>query len=153
MQRLRKYQRFAARCLQEARATADPRLRALLADMAQEWQRLVIHPPHFCPRTHPPPGVGPWIRNIPIWPSLWPRRSHKKIREVLPRFFPPPAWSPRAGLQFLILTGRAQGLFAAAGATPAMKTSGGPCATALAMRPRVAMIDRATAMTVRTTFV
>jgi hypothetical protein len=28
------------RCLQEARATTDPRLKALLAEMAQEWQRL-----------------------------------------------------------------------------------------------------------------
>ncbi len=41
MQRARKYQRFAARCLQEARATTEPRLKALLAEMAQEWQRLV----------------------------------------------------------------------------------------------------------------
>ncbi len=41
MQRTRKYQRFAARCLQEARATTDPRLKALLVEMAQEWQRLV----------------------------------------------------------------------------------------------------------------
>ncbi len=40
MQRLRKYQRFAARCLQEARAITDPGLKALLAEMAQEWQRL-----------------------------------------------------------------------------------------------------------------
>lgn len=39
MQR-RKYQRFAARCLEQARATTDPRLKALLAEMAQEWQRL-----------------------------------------------------------------------------------------------------------------
>jgi hypothetical protein len=36
----RKYQRFAMRCLQEAGATTDPRLKALLAEMAQEWQRL-----------------------------------------------------------------------------------------------------------------
>jgi hypothetical protein len=41
MQRARKYQRFAARCLQEARTATDPRLKALLAEMAQEWQRLV----------------------------------------------------------------------------------------------------------------
>jgi hypothetical protein len=40
MQRSRKYQRFAARCLEEARATTDPRLKAFLAEMAQEWQRL-----------------------------------------------------------------------------------------------------------------
>jgi hypothetical protein len=41
MQHTRKYQRFAARCLQEARATTDPRLKALLAEMAQEWQKFV----------------------------------------------------------------------------------------------------------------
>jgi hypothetical protein len=41
MQPARKYQRFAARCLEEARATTDPRLKAFLAEMAQEWQRLV----------------------------------------------------------------------------------------------------------------
>jgi len=41
MQRLRKYQEFAARCLQEARSTTDPRLKALLGEMAQEWHRLV----------------------------------------------------------------------------------------------------------------
>jgi hypothetical protein len=40
MQRARKYQRFAARCLQEAPVTTDPRLKAFLAEMAQEWQRL-----------------------------------------------------------------------------------------------------------------
>jgi hypothetical protein len=41
MQRLRKYQEFAARCLQEARSTTDPRFKAFLGEMAQEWQRLV----------------------------------------------------------------------------------------------------------------
>ena len=41
MQRLRKYQQFAARCLQEARSTTDPRLKPFWAEMAQEWQRLV----------------------------------------------------------------------------------------------------------------
>jgi hypothetical protein len=41
MQRLRKYQQFAARCLQEARSTTDPRLKAFWAEMAQEWQTLV----------------------------------------------------------------------------------------------------------------
>jgi hypothetical protein len=41
MQRLRKYQEFAARCLQEARSTTDPRLKAFWAEMAQEWQTLV----------------------------------------------------------------------------------------------------------------
>ena len=35
----RRYQRFAARCLEEARGTTDPRLKAFLAEMAQEWQR------------------------------------------------------------------------------------------------------------------
>jgi hypothetical protein len=40
MQRVGKYQRFAARCLEEARATTDPGLKALLAEMAQEWQRV-----------------------------------------------------------------------------------------------------------------
>jgi hypothetical protein len=35
------HQRFAARCLEEARATTDPRLKAFLAEMGQEWQRLV----------------------------------------------------------------------------------------------------------------
>jgi hypothetical protein len=40
MQRLRTYQRFAARCLEEARSTIDPRLKAFLGEMAQEWQRL-----------------------------------------------------------------------------------------------------------------
>jgi hypothetical protein len=39
MQYARKYQRFAARCLQEASATTDPRLKMLLVEMAQEWQR------------------------------------------------------------------------------------------------------------------
>ena len=41
MQPARKYQRFAARCLEEARATTDPRLKAFLAELAQEWLRLV----------------------------------------------------------------------------------------------------------------
>ena len=40
MQHSRKYRRFAARCLEEARGTIDPRLKAFLAEMAQEWQRL-----------------------------------------------------------------------------------------------------------------
>jgi hypothetical protein len=41
MQRVRRYKRFAARCLEEARVTLDPRLKAFLAEMAQEWQWLV----------------------------------------------------------------------------------------------------------------
>jgi hypothetical protein len=40
MQQTRKYRRFAARCLEEARATIEPRLKGFLAEMAQEWQRL-----------------------------------------------------------------------------------------------------------------
>jgi hypothetical protein len=40
MQQTRKYRRFAARCLEEARGTIDPRLKAFLGEMAQEWQRL-----------------------------------------------------------------------------------------------------------------
>jgi hypothetical protein len=41
IQRIRRYQQFAARCLQEARSTTDLRLKALFGEMAQEWQRLV----------------------------------------------------------------------------------------------------------------
>jgi hypothetical protein len=41
MRRMRQYQRFAARCLEEARTTIDPRLKAFMGEMAQEWQRLV----------------------------------------------------------------------------------------------------------------
>jgi hypothetical protein len=33
-------QRHAARCLQDARETIDPRQKALLVQMAQAWQRL-----------------------------------------------------------------------------------------------------------------
>jgi hypothetical protein len=40
MQSAKKYQRFAARCLEEARATTNSGLKTLLAEMAQEWQRL-----------------------------------------------------------------------------------------------------------------
>jgi hypothetical protein len=40
MQQTRKYRRFAAKCLEEARGTIDPRLKAFLGEMAQEWQRL-----------------------------------------------------------------------------------------------------------------
>jgi hypothetical protein len=36
----RDYQRYASRCLQEARSTSDPKLRAFLVEMAQAWQRL-----------------------------------------------------------------------------------------------------------------
>ena len=40
MTRSRKYERFAVRCLQEAYATTDHRLKVLLAEMAQEWRRI-----------------------------------------------------------------------------------------------------------------
>ena len=40
MQRSRKYQRFAMRCLEEAHTTTDHRLKVLLAEMAQEWERI-----------------------------------------------------------------------------------------------------------------
>jgi hypothetical protein len=34
------YQRYATRCLSEARLTSDSNLRAFLIEMAQAWQRL-----------------------------------------------------------------------------------------------------------------
>jgi len=34
------YQRYATRCLQEARVTADSKLRGFLVEMAQAWERL-----------------------------------------------------------------------------------------------------------------
>jgi hypothetical protein len=33
-------QRYAVRCLQDARTTLDPRLETFLVEMAQAWQRL-----------------------------------------------------------------------------------------------------------------
>jgi hypothetical protein len=33
-------QRYAVRCLQDARETVDPRQKVLLVEMAQAWQRL-----------------------------------------------------------------------------------------------------------------
>lgn len=36
----KRYQRYAARCLQEARTTTDFRLKTFLVEMAQAWQRL-----------------------------------------------------------------------------------------------------------------
>jgi hypothetical protein len=36
----KQYQRYASRCLQEARTTIDAKLKAFLVEMAQEWQRL-----------------------------------------------------------------------------------------------------------------
>jgi len=35
------YQRYAVRCLQEARTTTDSVHRTLLVEMAQTWQRLI----------------------------------------------------------------------------------------------------------------
>lgn len=40
MQSAKKYQRYAARCLQEARTTTDFKLKTFLVEMAQAWQRL-----------------------------------------------------------------------------------------------------------------
>jgi hypothetical protein len=37
---VRDYQRYAARCLQEARTVADSQQRCFLVEMAQAWQRL-----------------------------------------------------------------------------------------------------------------
>jgi hypothetical protein len=38
-----KYNRFAVRCLDEARRTTDQSLRAFLIEMAQAWQMLANH--------------------------------------------------------------------------------------------------------------
>jgi hypothetical protein len=40
---VRNYQRFAARCLQEARTAPDSPQRSFLIEMAQAWRRLVEH--------------------------------------------------------------------------------------------------------------
>ena len=40
MQVVRKYQGYAVRCLHEARTTTDFKLKTLLIEMAQAWQRL-----------------------------------------------------------------------------------------------------------------
>jgi len=40
MTALKSYQRFATRCLEEARKTPDSKQKALFIEMAQEWQRL-----------------------------------------------------------------------------------------------------------------
>jgi hypothetical protein len=37
------YQRYAARCLQEARAASDSDNRSFLVEMAQAWRRLAEH--------------------------------------------------------------------------------------------------------------
>jgi hypothetical protein len=41
MAALKDYQRYATRCLEEARNTVDARHKAFLVEMAQAWQRLV----------------------------------------------------------------------------------------------------------------
>jgi hypothetical protein len=61
MQPARKYQRFSARCLQEARSTLDAKLKAFLVEMAQEWQRLadqakVVSAGTQTPRSEPDRG-------------------------------------------------------------------------------------------------
>ena len=40
MQSAKHYQRYATRCLQEARITSDSNQKAFLVEMAQAWQRL-----------------------------------------------------------------------------------------------------------------
>jgi hypothetical protein len=40
MQLAKLYQRYATRCLREARSTSDSNLRAFLIEMAQAWRRL-----------------------------------------------------------------------------------------------------------------
>jgi len=40
MQTAKLYQRYATRCLQEARTTSDSQHKALHVEMAQAWQRL-----------------------------------------------------------------------------------------------------------------
>ena len=40
MQSAKKYQGYVARCLHEARTTTDFKLKTLLIEMAQAWQRL-----------------------------------------------------------------------------------------------------------------
>jgi hypothetical protein len=37
------YQRYAARCLQEARTTVDSQQKSFLIEMAQAWRRLADH--------------------------------------------------------------------------------------------------------------
>jgi hypothetical protein len=43
MQPAKLYQRYATRCLQEARTTSDSKLKAFLVEMAQAWKRLADH--------------------------------------------------------------------------------------------------------------
>ena len=39
-------QRYAVRCLQDARTTVDPRQKTFLVEMAQAWQRLAERETH-----------------------------------------------------------------------------------------------------------
>jgi hypothetical protein len=39
----RDYQRYAVRCLQEARTTTDSQHKSFLVEMAQAWRRLAEH--------------------------------------------------------------------------------------------------------------
>ena len=41
MQFAKKYQGYAVRCLHEASTVSDLELKALLVEMAEEWQRLI----------------------------------------------------------------------------------------------------------------
>jgi hypothetical protein len=43
MASVKHYQRYAARCLQEARVTADSPQKAFLVEMAQAWRNLAEH--------------------------------------------------------------------------------------------------------------
>jgi hypothetical protein len=40
---LKDYQRYAARCLQEARSAPDSQQRSFLVEMAQAWRKLAEH--------------------------------------------------------------------------------------------------------------
>jgi hypothetical protein len=44
---LKDYQRYAVRCLQEARLTSDSQLKAFLVEMAQAWQKLADQAANF----------------------------------------------------------------------------------------------------------
>ena len=47
MAALKDYQRFAVRCLQEARVIADSEHKAFLVEMAQAWQKLADQEMNF----------------------------------------------------------------------------------------------------------
>ena len=44
----RDYQRYAVRCLQEARTTTDSQHKSFLVEMAQAWRRLAEHATAAC---------------------------------------------------------------------------------------------------------